>query len=178
MIYLTHLTELNQSMKCKEIPIPTLLNNLEIPHQQSTGSKHNNTKLQPNGRPTPRLAMSITTQRRLPRKRVLCPSREPRNPTSTTYKRDYFHSTTFSLRSHFARPWVHRHFPSAVLSGVGTRTRTSVAHNFGEKLAFMAISYETFVRECSVMIGWTRKGKWIFEVARYLRQLNSLGRTS
>jgi hypothetical protein len=24
------------------------------------------------------------------------------------------------------------------------------------------------VRECSVIIGWTRKGRWIFEVARYL----------
>src|SRR5579862_4250365 len=51
--------------------------------------------------------------------------------------RKNFHSTTFSLRSHFARPWVHRHFPSAVFNGVGIRTRTSVAYNLFEKFALM-----------------------------------------
>src|SRR5271156_5670573 len=52
----------------------------------------------------------------------------------------YFHSTTFSLRSHFALPCVLRHFPSAVFRGVGILTTTSVAYSLGEKFAFIAIS--------------------------------------
>lgn len=109
--------------------IPPALNNLQIPHQQSRGSKHDDTEFHTDGRPTPRLAMRITRQRRLPRKRILCPARKPSDPTTSAPKArgGYFHSTAFSERSHFALPLEQRNFPSAVLSGVGTRTRTSVA---------------------------------------------------
>lgn len=95
--------------------------------------------------------------------------------TQLIRRRTDFHSTQFSLRSHFARPWVQRHFPSAVLRGVGTRIITSVAYNLFEKFALTAISYETRVRECSVMMGCTRNGSWIFDVARYLQRLELRG---
>jgi len=79
-MYLTHLTELSSAhANMNPVPIPTLLNNLKIPHQQATGSKHHNTKLQTNRRSGPGLSMRITAQRRLPRKRILCPSSKSGN---------------------------------------------------------------------------------------------------
>mmetsp|Transcript_23169 Transcript_23169/g.50770 ORF Transcript_23169/g.50770 Transcript_23169/m.50770 type:complete len:267 (-) Transcript_23169:705-1505(-) len=87
--------------------------------------------------------------------------------------RRIFHTRQLSAALYFAFPEDTWMVARAVCFGTGTRTTTPMAKSLTGKVDLILTLHSMRVRPCSLMMGSTRKGRWMPSVMRYFISSNS-----
>lgn len=85
----------------------------------------------------------------------------------------HFQVIIFSAGTYLALPVIALHTAVVTFNGVGIRRTTFVAASLALKPALTVMLYCTCEVPISFTVGWTRRGRLISDVARYLHETQS-----